>query len=81
MPLIPLLPVCSIVINTGLIMTLEMLTWLRLVVWVAIGEQQHFRALPMKYRAAESSLIRAGIVVTGSSLGNLQLHVRAAVQE
>lgn len=38
MPLIPFLPICSIVINTGLMMTLEGWTWLRLVGWVALGE-------------------------------------------
>ncbi|XP_003745002.1 cationic amino acid transporter 4 [Galendromus occidentalis] len=37
MPLVPFLPVCSIVINTGLMMTLEIWTWLRLVAWVALG--------------------------------------------
>lgn len=38
MPWIPFLPVGSVVINTGLMMTLEGWTWLRLVVWVAAGE-------------------------------------------
>lgn len=38
MPMVPLLPVCSVVINTGLLITFKAYTWLRLVGWVAIGE-------------------------------------------
>ncbi|CAN7987956.1 unnamed protein product [Ixodes pacificus] len=38
MPLVPLLPTLSIIINATLMTTLQPLTWARLVIWIAVGE-------------------------------------------
>lgn len=38
MPWVPVLPICSIMINAILMTTLQLLTWGRLVIWLAIGE-------------------------------------------
>lgn len=37
MPLVPLLPTLSIIINAALMTTLQGLTWARLVIWVTVG--------------------------------------------
>nr|XP_037288353.1 cationic amino acid transporter 4-like isoform X1 [Rhipicephalus microplus] len=42
MPFVPFLPILSIVVNTILLTTLHGLTWLRLLVWVAIGLTGYF---------------------------------------
>lgn len=42
MPFVPFLPILSIVVNTILLTTLHGLTWLRLLIWVAIGLTGYF---------------------------------------
>lgn len=42
MPCVPLLPVLSIVVNTILMTTLQTLTWMRLLIWLAIGLTGYF---------------------------------------
>lgn len=42
MPFVPFLPILSIVVNTILLTTLHALTWLRLLIWVAIGLTGYF---------------------------------------
>lgn len=42
MPFVPFLPVMSIVVNTILMTTLHPLTWLRLLIWLAIGLTGYF---------------------------------------
>lgn len=42
MPLMPFLPILSIMINTFLMTTLMWITWIRLVVWVALGIVAYF---------------------------------------
>ncbi|KAL1447863.1 hypothetical protein MTO96_028313 [Rhipicephalus appendiculatus] len=42
MPLVPLLPTLSIIINATLMTTLQPLTWVRLLIWVAVGLLVYF---------------------------------------
>ncbi|XP_028967617.1 cationic amino acid transporter 4 [Galendromus occidentalis] len=42
MPWVPVLPVCSIIVNAILMTTLQLLTWGRLVLWLAIGLTGYF---------------------------------------
>ncbi|KAH9376590.1 hypothetical protein HPB48_005801 [Haemaphysalis longicornis] len=42
MPLVPLLPTLSIIINATLMTTLQPLTWARLLIWVAVGLLVYF---------------------------------------
>ncbi|XP_077532518.1 cationic amino acid transporter 4-like isoform X3 [Haemaphysalis longicornis] len=42
MPFVPFLPILSIVVNTILLTTLHGLTWLRLLIWVAVGLTGYF---------------------------------------
>ncbi|XP_070389196.1 cationic amino acid transporter 4-like [Dermacentor albipictus] len=42
MPLVPLLPTLSIILNATLMTTLQPLTWVRLLIWVAVGLLVYF---------------------------------------
>lgn len=42
MPFVPFLPILSIVVNTILLTTLHGLTWIRLLIWVAVGLTGYF---------------------------------------
>lgn len=47
MPWVPILPIFSIIFNAGLIVTLDLITWIRLIIWLAIGKFQVI-AVPRK---------------------------------
>lgn len=42
MPWVPILPIFSIIFNAGLIVTLDLITWIRLIIWLAIGSAVYF---------------------------------------
>lgn len=42
-PLVPLTPAASILINVFLMMKLSFLTWIRFSIWIAIGKKTHKR--------------------------------------
>ncbi|KAM7310225.1 putative cationic amino acid transporter [Ixodes scapularis] len=63
MPLVPLLPTLSIIINATLMTTLQPLTWARLVIWIAVGLLVYF-----SYGMRHSKLNPDGVLSPRSSL-------------
>uniref|UniRef100_A0A674MQS0 Solute carrier family 7 member 4 n=1 Tax=Takifugu rubripes TaxID=31033 RepID=A0A674MQS0_TAKRU len=61
-PLVPLTPAASILINVFLMMKLSFLTWIRFTVWIAIGKKTH--KSQNKWKSSYKKMLRVDQLVT-----------------